>query len=96
MIWATGSECAGKDRCVILFREPDSTQVYLYQVAGDGSVQVRLWDGQEYTQLIGWKDSEARVWDLPVEQVFLNASPEVNITKIMSNPFGHLRKVRCV
>ena len=56
--FTTGPECAGKDRYGILFRAPDSTQGYLYQVACDGSYWVRIWDGQEYTQMIGWTVSE--------------------------------------
>jgi hypothetical protein len=54
----TGPECAGKDRFGILFRAPDSTQGYLYNVACDGSFQVRKWDGEEFAQLIGWTISE--------------------------------------
>jgi hypothetical protein len=56
--FTTGPECAGKDRFGILFRAPDSTQGYLYNVACDGSYQVRLWNGQEFTQLIGWTVNE--------------------------------------
>jgi len=53
-----GPECAGKDRYGILFRAPDSTQGYLYNVSCDGFIQVRKWDGQEFTQLIGWTASD--------------------------------------
>lgn len=52
--FTTGSECAGKDRFGIFFRAPESTMGYLYQVACDGSYQVRIWDGEEYTQVIDW------------------------------------------
>jgi hypothetical protein len=52
--FTTGPECSGKDRFGILFRAPDSTQGYLYNVACDGSYQVRKWDGEEFTQIIGW------------------------------------------
>lgn len=52
--FTTGPECSGKDRYGILFRAPDSTQGYLFNVSCDGSYQVRLWNGQEFTQLIGW------------------------------------------
>ena len=51
--FTTGPECAGKDRFGILFRAPDSTQGYLYNVACDGSYQVRLWNGQEFSQSVG-------------------------------------------
>jgi len=52
--FTTGPECSGKDRFGILFRAPDSTQGYLYNVACDGSYQVRIWDGEAFTQIIGW------------------------------------------
>jgi hypothetical protein len=58
LLFTTGSECSGKDRFGILFRAPDSTQGYLYNVACDGSYQVRKWDGEAFTQLIGWTVSE--------------------------------------
>ena len=56
--FTTGPECAGKDRFGIFFRAPDSTHGYLYNVACDGSYQVREWDGEEFTQLIGWTVNE--------------------------------------
>jgi hypothetical protein len=56
--FTTGPECSGKDRFGILFRAPDSTQGYLYNVSCDGAYQVRIWDGQEFTELIGWTVSE--------------------------------------
>lgn len=46
--------CEGKDRYGILFRAPDNTQGYLYNVACDGSFQLRTWDGEQYTDLINW------------------------------------------
>ncbi len=52
--FTTGPECAGKDRFGIFFRAPDSTAGYLYNVSCDGAFQVRAWDGEEFTQLIGW------------------------------------------
>jgi len=56
--FTTGPECSGKDRFGILFRAPDSTQGYLYNVSCDGSYQVRLWDGEAFTELIGWTINE--------------------------------------
>jgi hypothetical protein len=56
--FTTGPVCAGKDRFGILFRAPDSTQGYLYNVSCDGAYQVRLWNGEEFTQLIGWTVNE--------------------------------------
>lgn len=52
--FTTGPECSGKDRFGILFRAPKSTEGYLYNVACDGSYQVRIWDGEAFTQVIGW------------------------------------------
>ncbi len=46
--------CEGKDRYGILFRAPDNTQGYLYNVACDGSYQLRIWDGEQFTDLINW------------------------------------------
>lgn len=56
--FTTGPECSGKDRFGILFRAPDSTQGYLYNIACDGTYQVRIWNGEEFTQLIGWTVNE--------------------------------------
>jgi len=52
--FTTGPECAGKDRFGIFFRAPDSTHGYLYNVSCDGAYQVREWNGEAFTQLVGW------------------------------------------
>ena len=54
VVFTTGVQCAGKDRYGILFRAPDNTQGYLYNVACDGSYQLRVWDGEQFTDLIKW------------------------------------------
>jgi hypothetical protein len=54
VVFETGEQCAGKDRYGILFRAPDNTQGYLYNVACDGSYQLRIWDGEQFTDLINW------------------------------------------
>ena len=54
VVFTTGEQCAGKDRYGILFRAPDNTQGYLYNVACDGSYQLRIWDGEQFTDLINW------------------------------------------
>lgn len=54
VVFTTGEQCAGKDRYGILFRAPDNTQGYLYNVACDGSYQLRIWDGEQFTDLIKW------------------------------------------
>ena len=54
VVFTTGEQCAGKDRHGILFRAPDNTQGYLYNVACDGSYQLRIWDGEQFTDLINW------------------------------------------
>ena len=56
--FTVGPECAGKDRFGIFFRAPDPTHGYLYNVACDGSYQVREWNGEEFTQIIGWTVDE--------------------------------------
>ncbi len=54
VVFTTGEQCAGKDRYGIFFRAPDNTQGYLYNVACDGSYQLRIWDGEQFTDLINW------------------------------------------
>lgn len=54
VVFNTGETCAGKDRYGILFRAPDNTQGYLYNVACDGSYQLRSWDGEQFNDLINW------------------------------------------
>ena len=45
--FTTGPECAGKDRFGILFRAPDSTQGYLYNVSCDGPIRCVHGMGEE-------------------------------------------------
>jgi len=54
VVFNIGETCEGKDRYGILFRAPDNTQGYLYNVACDGSYQLRKWDGEQFTDLIKW------------------------------------------
>jgi hypothetical protein len=54
VVFTTGEQCAGKDRYGIFFRAPDNTQGYLYNIACDGSYQLRIWDGEQFTDLINW------------------------------------------
>lgn len=54
VVFTTGESCAGKDRYGILFRAPENTMGYLYNVACDGSYQLRIWDGEQFTDLINW------------------------------------------
>lgn len=54
VVFDIGETCASKDRYGILFRAPDNTQGYLYNVACDGSYQLRVWDGEQFTDLIKW------------------------------------------
>lgn len=54
VVFNTGETCQGKDRYGILFRAPDNTQGYLYNVACDGSYQLRKWDGEQFGDLINW------------------------------------------
>jgi hypothetical protein len=54
VVFNIGETCQGKDRYGILFRAPDNTQGYLYNVACDGSYQLRKWDGEQFTDLINW------------------------------------------
>lgn len=54
VIFTPGEDCQGKDRYGILFRAPDNTQGYLYNVACDGSYQLRTWDGEKFSDLTNW------------------------------------------
>jgi hypothetical protein len=54
VVFTSGEDCEGKDRYGILFRAPDNTQGYLYNVACDGSYQLRNWDGEQFTDIINW------------------------------------------
>lgn len=54
VVFTIGEACAGKDRYGILFRAPDNTKGYLYNVACDGSYQLRIWDGEQFTDMINW------------------------------------------
>jgi hypothetical protein len=54
VVFTTGEECQDKDRHGILFRAPDPTQGYLYNVNCDGSYQLRKWDGEQFSELITW------------------------------------------
>jgi len=54
VLFTTGEACAGKDRYGLLFRAPDNSKGYLFNVACDGSYQLRIWDGEKFTDLINW------------------------------------------
>lgn len=54
VVFSIGKACQGKDRYGILFRAPDNSQGYLYNVACDGSYQLRSWNGEQFTDLIKW------------------------------------------
>ena len=42
----------------IIARVPDPNQGYLFGISCDGSYRVRKWNGTEFTELIGWQQSE--------------------------------------
>jgi len=54
VVFTTGEACEGKDRFGYIFRAPDPNQGYLFNVACDGSYQLRIWDGEKFTELIKW------------------------------------------
>jgi hypothetical protein len=53
-----GDACKGKDRYGIIFRAPDPNEGYLFGISCDGYYRVRTWDGEEFTELVGWQQSE--------------------------------------
>jgi hypothetical protein len=54
----TGDSCQGKDRYGIIARAPDPNQGYLVGISCDGYYRIRKWDGQDFTELLGWQQSE--------------------------------------
>jgi hypothetical protein len=54
----TGESCQGKDRYGLIVRAPDPNQGYLFGVSCDGFYRLRIWDGDQFTNLTGWKPSE--------------------------------------
>ncbi len=54
----TGDECEGKDRYGTIFRAPDPNQGYLFGITCDGYFRVRAWDGETFTELAKWQQSD--------------------------------------
>lgn len=54
----TGDACRGKDRYGIIARVPDPNQGYLFGISCDGSYRVRKWDGEVFSELLGWQQNE--------------------------------------
>jgi hypothetical protein len=54
----SGDVCKGKDRYGIIFRAPDPNKGYLFGISCDGYYRVRTWDGEKFTELVGWQRSE--------------------------------------
>jgi hypothetical protein len=83
----TGSQCDGLDRYGVIFRSPDPSRGYVFQVSCDGRFRLYLWDGSEYTGIQNWKlndainsgsDEENRVGVMVVgEDVSLYANDEL-------------------
>jgi len=63
---STGRECLLKDRYGMVVRAPDPNEGYLFGVSCDGAFRVLYWDGQEFTTLQDWMESE-----------FINTGPGV-------------------
>jgi hypothetical protein len=53
-----GEACRGKDRYGLIFRAPNPNQGYLFGISCDGFYRLRAWDGEEFTELVDWSQSE--------------------------------------
>jgi hypothetical protein len=55
----TGDKCVELDRYGIIFRVPDPSRGYVFQLSCDGRFRLYLWDGSEYTGLQNWRLDDA-------------------------------------
>jgi hypothetical protein len=55
----TGDKCTELDRYGIIFRVPDPSRGYVFQISCDGRFRLYLWDGSEYTGLQNWRANDA-------------------------------------
>lgn len=56
---ATPENCSGKDHYGLLARAPDASHAYLFSITCDGQYSFRLWDGDQFKNLIDWAASPA-------------------------------------
>jgi len=54
----TGQECQGVDRYGMVLRAPDPDEGYIFGVSCDGAFRLRSWDGEEFTLLQDWTESD--------------------------------------
>ncbi len=54
----TGEACLGADRYGMVVRAPDPDAGYLFGISCDGSFGLRYWDGDEFTVIEDWTQSE--------------------------------------
>jgi hypothetical protein len=54
----SGDSCQGKDRYGLIFRAPDPNQGYLFGISCDGFYRLRAWDGENFSELASWRQSE--------------------------------------
>lgn len=59
VVTRTGSECSALDRYGVIFRVPDPSRGYVFQVSCDGRYRLYLWDGSKYTGIQNWLSSSA-------------------------------------
>jgi outer membrane protein assembly factor BamE (lipoprotein component of BamABCDE complex) len=55
----TGGKCSGKDRYGVIFRVPDPSEGYIFEFSCDGRFRLYEWDGENYSELQGWKSNSA-------------------------------------
>ncbi len=82
----TGSQCSGLDRYGIIFRVPDPSEGYIFEVSCNGRFRLYQWDGETYTGLQNWilddaiesgPDQENRIGVMVIDQdVTLYANDE--------------------
>jgi hypothetical protein len=57
MTAASGDACQGRDRYGMMVRASDPTHGYLFGISCDGSFRVRAYDGEKFTEVLGWQAS---------------------------------------
>jgi hypothetical protein len=55
----TGDECVDLDRYGVIFRSPDPSRGYVFQLSCNGRFRLYLWDGSEYTGIQNWRANDA-------------------------------------
>ncbi len=80
----TGDQCSGIDRYGLIFRAPDPTQGYIFEFSCDGRFRLYKWDGENYTEVQGWKSSSL-ILSGPNKENRLGVMTDGNDVKLFAN-----------